>query len=155
MKTPHLIRIAIVEDMKDVREGIGYYLNLEPMCKVRGLFESAEAFLKSLESGQPIDVVLMDIQMPEMDGPTATARIRALDGPAAQVPIIALTANAMRGDREQYLQLGMDDYVSKPIDPKTLFLAIAQATGRPSADTAAQDGERTTVVHRLRRRGAG
>ena len=93
--------------------------------------------------------------MPEMDGPTATARIRALDGPAAQVPIIALTANAMRGDREQYLQLGMDDYVSKPIDPKILFLAIAQATGRLSADTAVQDGEQTTVVHRLRRRGAG
>ena len=145
-------RVLVVEDNEINRSVV-----IALLTRAGYRFDLAENGVEALEKIQQrlYDVVLMDIQMPEMDGPTATARIRALDGPAAQVPIIALTANAMRGDREQYLQLGMDDYVSKPIDPKALFLAIAQATGRPSADTVAQDGERTTVVHRLRRRGAG
>jgi CheY-like chemotaxis protein len=68
----------------------------------------------------------MDIQMPVMDGPEATRQIRALSGPAAQIPIIALTANAMKGDREAYLACGMTDYVSKPIVREDLFDAIAR-----------------------------
>ena len=64
---------------------------------------------------QRYDVVLMDVQMPEMDGVTATEQIIA-KWPAHQRPrIIAMTANAMQGDRENYLNLGMDDYISKPI----------------------------------------
>ena len=65
--------------------------------------------------------------MPEMDGIAATKRIRALPGKASRVPIIALTANAMIGDREQYLGSGMTDYVSKPIDSNELFGAILRA----------------------------
>lgn len=76
----------------------------------------------------PYDLILMDVQMPEMDGVTATRRIRELDGRAAATPIIALTANAMAGDRETYLAAGMDFYVSKPIDPGELFSAIDKAT---------------------------
>jgi signal transduction histidine kinase/CheY-like chemotaxis protein/HPt (histidine-containing phosphotransfer) domain-containing protein len=75
------------------------------------------------------DVVLMDVQMPEMDGPTATRLIRRLDEPFFRIPIIALTANAMHGHREEYLAAGMDDYVTKPIKPAALFAAIAKAVG--------------------------
>ena len=67
------------------------------------------------------DVVLMDIQMPELDGVAATARIRKLKGAKAQIPIIAMTANAMTGAREEYLKAGMDDYISKPIQPSALM----------------------------------
>ncbi len=74
--------------------------------------------------GQSNDVVLMDVQMPEMDGVSATRKIRSLEGPAKTIPIVALTANAMKGDREKFIDAGMDDYVSKPIDPALLDAAL-------------------------------
>jgi signal transduction histidine kinase/CheY-like chemotaxis protein len=84
----------------------------------------------------PYDIVLMDVQMPEMDGVTATQKIRELPGEAGKIPIIALTANAMKGDREKYLEAGMTDYVSKPIKPQTLFDAIAKNSGPGRKDAA-------------------
>src|SRR6185369_15328778 len=72
------------------------------------------------------DLVLMDIQMPEMDGEAATRAIRALSNGVAAIPIIAMTANAMSEDREAYLASGMDDYVSKPISSKLLAAAISR-----------------------------
>jgi signal transduction histidine kinase/CheY-like chemotaxis protein len=84
------------------------------------------------------DLVLMDLQMPELDGLEATRRIRALPGPGAQVPIIAMTANAMRGDEERCLQAGMDGYVSKPIDRGQLLEQIARWLGDGAADPATQ-----------------
>jgi CheY-like chemotaxis protein len=74
------------------------------------------------------DLVLMDVQMPEMDGITATGQIRSSAGPESQVKIIALTANAMSGQREEYLANGMNDYVSKPINSRLLFAAIERVT---------------------------
>ncbi len=78
------------------------------------------------------DIILMDVMMPEMDGIEATGCIRALDEPRSLVPIIALTANAMRGDRESYLAEGMDGYVSKPMDAEALFKVLADQL--PAAD---------------------
>jgi PAS domain S-box-containing protein len=72
------------------------------------------------------DLVFMDISMPAMSGPDATREIRKLGGAAATVPIIALTANAMAGDREAYLEAGMTDYVSKPIELDKVLEAIAR-----------------------------
>jgi PAS domain S-box-containing protein len=75
------------------------------------------------------DLVLMDIQMPEMDGLTATMKIRANElSTQVHLPIIAMTAHAMSGDRERCIEAGMDGYISKPIDRRHLEDAIAQAT---------------------------
>jgi CheY-like chemotaxis protein/HPt (histidine-containing phosphotransfer) domain-containing protein len=77
------------------------------------------------------DLILMDCQMPDMDGYTATQTIREAESQgmlvgrgSRRIPIIALTANAIKGDREQCLDAGMDDYISKPLDPKQLIKLI-------------------------------
>ena len=95
----------------------------------------AEA-LATLEK-QDFDMVLMDIHMPVMDGLAAARRIRRMPEPKCRTPIIALTANAMTGDREKYLDAGMDDYVSKPIDSAMLSAAIARHAGQPVEVSAA------------------
>ena len=71
------------------------------------------------------DVILMDIQMPIMDGITATRRIRALDGPTAATPIIALTANTLPAQVQTYVEAGMDDCVAKPINMVELMTKVS------------------------------
>jgi len=81
---------------------------------------------------QPYDLVLMDMQMPEMDGLQATRRIRA-DFPAKRQPrIVAMTANAMKGDRERCIDAGMDDYISKPVKWESLVEAIGRCEMVPN-----------------------
>ncbi|HEX4192929.1 MAG TPA: response regulator [Stellaceae bacterium] len=94
------------------------------------------------------DVILMDLQMPELDGIAAAKEIRALPGRAGQVPIIALTSHAMSGTREEVLAAGMDDYVSKPFDAQVLVaklqhLAAFRAAGeeRPQPVSARGEGK--------------
>jgi CheY-like chemotaxis protein len=88
--------------------------------------------LNEVQKGE-FDVVLMDIHMPEMDGLESLRHIRDIDGPVSKIPVIALTANAMKGDREKYLAAGMDDYVAKPINTTLLSDALSNATGLPSS----------------------
>jgi HPt (histidine-containing phosphotransfer) domain-containing protein len=81
----------------------------------------------------------MDGQMPGMDGYEATARIRAFEGPVRHTPIIALTAGAMRGDRERCLAAGMDDYVAKPMSPEQLEAVLQRwvtKSERPASSLA-------------------
>ncbi len=84
----------------------------------------------AMAASQTFDVILMDVMMPMMDGPTAAQRIRELGGRAGGIPIIALTANALVGDRDRYLAAGMTDYLSKPIDVAALFTALGRVTAR-------------------------
>ena len=84
---------------------------------------------------RPFDLILMDVQMPKMDGLGATALIREKEKISGRhVPIIALTAHAMKGDRERCLEAGMDAYLSKPFQAGDLLACIDQFRIRESAD---------------------
>ena len=74
-----------------------------------------EALNRLLDSSNQYAAVLMDWHMPQMDGIEATKRIRQLQDPLCHIPIIGMTANAMKGDRERCLEAGMNDYLSKPV----------------------------------------
>ncbi len=92
----------------------------------------------------PYDLILMDIRMPVMGGVEATKRIRALELPVADCPIIAMTANAIRGDREEYLAAGMNDYISKPIDIRGLVQKVEEYIG-PVRENSLQDRPTTAA----------
>lgn len=98
-----------------VLSGLGHYCTI-----VSNGVEALETV-----KARPFDAVLMDIQMPKMDGMSATNAIRALGEPWRSVPIVALTANAMTGDRERYLDAGFDEYVAKPVDPRSLAYVLS------------------------------
>jgi len=85
---------------------------------------------------EAFDLILMDVQMPEMDGFETTAAIRSREAPGRRIPIIAMTAHAMKGDREHCLSAGMDGYVAKPIQIPELFAAIRDL---PAASPAPAD----------------
>lgn len=105
---------------------------------------SVEDGRKAVELAQrePFDVILMDVQMPEMDGIEATRQIRALEqAVGTHKPILALTANAMRGDEEVCLRAGMDGYIPKPFEAEKLLRAVEEAARRasPPADSTGSD----------------
>ena len=104
--------ILYIEDNLDNRTLIRRVL----MAEGYGFLEAGDAggALEVLKSQHP-DLILMDINMPDMDGYTLTSRIRALPG-FERVPIVALTANVMRGDREKSLEAGCDGYIQKPVE---------------------------------------
>jgi CheY-like chemotaxis protein len=83
--------------------------------KVLSAMDGKEALALALDPSTPVDIVLMDMMMPEMDGFEAITRIRK-NPRLKQLPIIAVTAKAMAGDREKCIQAGASDYISKPVD---------------------------------------
>ena len=109
-------------------------------CKIRGTMSCADNGRQALEllGRERVDLVLLDVQMPEMGGLELTAAIRAAES-KEHLPIIALTAHALKGDRERFLQAGMDDYLCKPIRPAELLAAIERhAPRRPPAPSYRQ-----------------
>lgn len=93
---------------------------------------------------QPFDVVLMDVQMPEMDGLAATAAIRQREeATGRRTPIVAMTAHAMKGDRQRCLEAGMDAYVSKPVRAQELFDVINGLLGEPQSPAAVREAGAT------------
>jgi two-component system, sensor histidine kinase and response regulator len=88
--------------------------------------ETGKRVLEMLEplDQPPFDLILMDVQMPEMDGLQTTAAIRQRESAGKHIPIIAMTAHAMVGDKERCLQAGMDGYTSKPLQVQELLAAI-------------------------------
>lgn len=94
----------------------------------------AESALAALQSKKP-DVILMDLQLPGVDGLELTRRIKA-DPALRDVPIIAVTAYAMKGDREKAIEAGCDEYVTKPIDTRALPGVIARQVARGGGGTA-------------------
>ena len=133
------LNILVVED-NPVNQTVAQRL-LERAGHVVILANNGEEALEALE-GRHFDVVLMDVQMPVMGGIEATQAIRArearhswvVQGDWKPIPIIAMTAHAMQGDRQRCLDAGMDDYVSKPIDARALLAAIDRLTRSHGAE---------------------
>ncbi len=111
------IEVVHIEDNADNRFLI--QLLLEESCRLRS-YESGKAGLEGLRRRKP-QIVLMDLSLPEMGGKDVLRVIRS-DPDLKDVPVIALTAHAMRGDRERYLEMGFDEYLTKPIVDENLLL---------------------------------
>jgi PAS domain S-box-containing protein len=131
------LRVLLAEDNQVNRLFLKHFL-VEAGCEVR-LAGSGGEVLALLAQG-PADLILMDIQMPEMDGVEATRHIRAgKAGEAARaIPVVALTAYSMKGDRERFLTAGLDDYVSKPVDVDELFMVMRRVLDRPAGGLSAK-----------------
>ncbi|MBI5839308.1 MAG: response regulator [Chloroflexi bacterium] len=118
--TPEKGTILYVEDNPDNRNLIRRVLNAEGYAVAEA--SNAAQAMERLQEGST-DLILMDINMPDMDGYTLTAKIKGIAN-YANIPIIAVTANVMRGDREKSLEAGCDGYIQKPIDIDTLAQQI-------------------------------
>ncbi len=109
---------ALIVDDYDINLELTKYMLEMMKCRVDGVASGKEALEKA--AAKTYDIVFMDIQMPEMDGIETMEKIREDYDQYKKIPFVALTANAIEGDREKYLNAGMDDYISKPITAEKL-----------------------------------
>ena len=132
------VHILLAED-NDINQQIAVEMLELVGLKVTVVNNGKEA-VEAMENNS-FDLVFMDLQMPEMDGFEATARIRSLEGTTEKrVPIVAMTAHAMTGDYEKSITAGMDDHITKPIDPDVFYHTIDKWV-KPSAGTGAVDAQ--------------
>jgi signal transduction histidine kinase/DNA-binding response OmpR family regulator/ligand-binding sensor domain-containing protein len=127
------LRVLLAED-NAINQKLAVHLLEKHGHSVQVASDGVEA-VAAVEAGE-FDLVLMDVQMPNMSGLEAAAAIRTLErGTGKHIPIVAMTAHAMKGDQERCLEAGMDGYISKPIQPDHMMDAIARATA-PSSENA-------------------
>lgn len=129
------LRVLVAEDNK-INQQLAAML-LKNAGHLVDIAENGAAAVAAVEASE-YDVVVMDVQMPVLDGIEAADRIRNLPPPKNAVPIIAVTAHAMAGARERYLAAGMDGYLSKPLDPAAL-LRVLDEVGRAPQENQAED----------------
>jgi len=127
------INLLLVEDSL-INQRVAFEILRTTGMNVHNALNGKEALVKLEE--MEFDIILMDVQMPEIDGLEATRLIRE-KLKLSQIPIIAMTAHAMKGDRQKCLAAGMNDYVSKPIDPKQLFNALRRNLEIDTGDSRA------------------
>jgi CheY-like chemotaxis protein len=118
------MKILAAEDNALNRKVLAAFL--KPLQADLTFAEDGEQASQILQA-RAFDLVLMDIQMPKIDGTDVVKALRKLPGPNRYVPVVAMTANVMQGDRETYISVGMDDYIAKPIDPRQLYATIKSA----------------------------
>ena len=128
----NMLRIATVEDDANDLEALRTHLSRYE--KENGLkfqvteFRDGEDIVTDYSADY--DLILMDIQMPHMDGYEATKVIRALNDPRSRIPIIAMTANAFEEDRQRAFEAGMDGHIAKPISINVLFSTLDEVLGK-------------------------
>ncbi|MFA6107581.1 MAG: response regulator [Candidatus Latescibacterota bacterium] len=151
--TPGAIQRVLLVDDDWMGQTVAAAILAEMGYEVATASSGAEA-VRRWEQGDD-DLILMDVQMPEMDGREATKLIRAAEaGSGRHVPIIALTADTAEADRQACLVAGMDDYLAKPIDPNAVREAIGRLAGRPTTTAepsprTGQDSEVTELLAQL------
>jgi len=135
-------RVLLVEDNEINQQVAGEILQAAGLNV--SLANNGQKAVEAVQNGD-FDAVLMDVQMPVMDGYTATRKIRNWENQirnphsAIRIPIIAMTAHALAGDREKSLDAGMDDHVSKPIDPELLFEALLKWVRKSSGESSVRE----------------
>jgi len=136
-------KVLLVEDNK-VNQYVSQEILSEAGCKIDISENGAEAF-QAVQANN-YDVVLMDIQMPVMDGLKATREIRALGGAFQDVPIVAMTAHAMTGDIDKSIAAGMNAHITKPIDPDELINVLSDLLTRKAKITARTNSTKTGTI---------